>query len=121
MPRATAPSHGAEPGDEAAAGRGARDAASGGSAPAGARGAVDPDHVARGLLAFINASIMARSRPLGPDDDLQAAGVDSMAMLKILVHIEAEYGFWMPDADLREEHLRSVRTLARYVARVAAP
>jgi acyl carrier protein len=76
-----------------------------------------PDGVAAALVAFINSGIMARSCPIGPEDDLQAAGVDSMGMLKILLFIEAEFGFWMPDEDLREEHLRSAWTLASYVCR----
>ena len=60
---------------------------------------------------------MARGRPLQPDDDLEAAGVDSMGLLKILLFVEAEFGFWMPDADLRAENVSSLRALAGYVSR----
>ena len=82
-----------------------------------ARQRVEPDAVAEGLTGFINTSIMARGRPIGADDDLEAAGVDSMALLKILLHIEAEYGFWMPDEDLVAENLASPRALAHYICR----
>jgi acyl carrier protein len=78
---------------------------------------MSPEEVAGTLTAFVNAHIMARGRPIGPDDDLQAAGVDSMALLKILLFIEAEFGFWMPDEDLVDEHLASPRALATYVCR----
>lgn len=81
-------------------------------------GREDPDDVARALTAFINASIMARSRPVQPDDDLEAAGLDSMAILKVLIFIEAEFGFWMPDEDLVAENIASPTALAHYICRV---
>jgi acyl carrier protein len=78
---------------------------------------IEPDEVAAVLTTFINARIMARGHPLQPDDDLELAGVDSMALLKILLFIEAEFGFWMPDEDLVQENIRSPRTLATYICR----
>jgi acyl carrier protein len=80
-----------------------------------------PDKVATALTNFINTSIMARGHPVQPDDDLEMAGVDSMAVLKILLFIEAEYGFWMPDEDLVEENIASVRALANYIRRRGTP
>jgi acyl carrier protein len=77
----------------------------------------EPNDIAGALTAFINTSIMARGRPVQPDDDLEAAGLDSMALLKVLIFIEAEFGFWMPDADLRPENVSSLRALAGYVSR----
>ena len=67
-----------------------------GNPPAG----VDEDAVASALTAFVNANIMARGRSVQPDDEFELMGIDSMAMLKVLLFIEAEFGFWMPDADL---------------------
>lgn len=81
---------------------------------------LDPDQVAGALVAFVNANIMARGRAVAPDDDLAAAGVDSMAMLKVLLFVEAEFGFWMPDEDLVEDNLASARALAGYICRQAA-
>ena len=77
----------------------------------------EPEEIAKALTTFINTSIMARGHPVQADDDLEAAGVDSMALLKILLFIEAEYGFWMPDEDLVEENIRTVRALATYISR----
>ena len=76
-----------------------------------------PDAIIKVLTTFIDATIMARSHPVQPDDDLELAGLDSMALLKILLFIEAEYGFWMPDEDLVEENIRTVRALATYISR----
>jgi len=78
---------------------------------------IDPDEVANALTTFINTSIMARGRPVRSNDDLETAGVDSMGLLKILLFIEAEFGFWIPDEDLVEENIRSPRALAGYICR----
>lgn len=82
---------------------------------------LSPEKVANALTAFLNDRIMARGHPIRPDDDLEAAGVDSMALLKVLLFIEAEFGFWMPDEDLLEENLASARALAHYVCRRRRP
>ena len=79
--------------------------------------AIDHDTVAQMLTAYVNANIMARGRRIRPDDDFELAGIDSMALLKILLFVEAEFGFWPADEDLILENLRSARALARYVCR----
>lgn len=78
---------------------------------------LEVETVAEALTAFVNATIMARGRPIAPDDGFETAGVDSMGLLKILLFIETEFGFWMPDADLVEAHVASPRALAAYVCR----
>jgi len=80
-------------------------------------GDVDIDEVASALTAFVNANIMARGRPIQADDDFETAGVDSMGLLKVLLFIESEFGFWVPDDDLVEDNVASPRALARYICR----
>jgi acyl carrier protein len=77
----------------------------------------DAEEVAAMLTSFVNTTIMARGRPMAPDDDFETAGVDSMGLLKILLLIEGEFGFWMPDADLVEDNIASPRALAAYICR----
>jgi acyl carrier protein len=84
-----------------------------GHSPAG----TDHESIAHALTVFVNANIMARGRTLQPDDDFERMGIDSMALLKILLFVEAEFGFWMPDEDLVAENLTSPRALARYICR----
>lgn len=81
---------------------------------------LDPEDAAKAVTDFVNASIMARSRAVQPDDDLELAGLDSMALLKILLFIEAQFGFWMPDADLVAENIRTPRAFATYICRRSA-
>ena len=76
-----------------------------------------PDEIAEVLTTFVNNRIMARGHPVQPDDDLEVAGVDSMALLRILLFIEAEFGFWMPDEDLVRDNIVSTSALANYIAR----
>lgn len=78
---------------------------------------IEHDAVAHALTAFVNANIMARGRLVQPDDDFELMGIDSMAMLKVLLFVEAEFGFWMPDEDLVAENLTSPRALAHYICR----
>jgi acyl carrier protein len=78
---------------------------------------MDSDNVARILTGFVNGNIMAAGRPIEPDDAFETVGVDSMALLRILVFIETTFGFWMPDQDLVEENLTSPRALANYICR----
>ena len=78
---------------------------------------LEDDAVAHALTAFVNANIMARGRSVQPDDEFEAMGIDSMALLKVLLFVEAEFGFWMPDEDLVAENLASPRALARYICR----
>jgi acyl carrier protein len=81
----------------------------------------ETDRVAGSLVAFINDNIMAHGHPISPDDDLERAGVDSMAFLKILLFVEREFGFWMPDEDLLRANIASARALASYICRRGKP
>jgi D-alanine--poly(phosphoribitol) ligase subunit 2 len=54
---------------------------------------------------------------MAPDDEFETAGVDSMGLLKVLLFIEAEFGFWMPDEDLEDDNVKSPRALAAYITR----
>ena len=72
--------------------------------------------IAERLTAFVNREIMAPGHAIAPDDRLEPAGVDSMALLKVLLFIEREFGFWIPDEDLVDDVVMSATSLARYVA-----
>jgi acyl carrier protein len=78
---------------------------------------LEPDAVLAALSSFLNREIMAPGHPVRADDDLEAAGVDSMAFLKILLFIEARFGFWIPDADLTPGNIGCLRALATYLCR----
>jgi predicted transcriptional regulator len=54
---------------------------------------------------------MAPGRPITPDDDFETAGVDSMGLLKVLLFIGAEFGFW---------HNRPIKSVAQWRRAVPA-
>jgi len=73
--------------------------------------------IATALVGFLNAEIMAPGYTIGPADRLEQAGVDSMALLKVLLFVEREFGFWIPDEDLVPDNVATVTALAGYVVR----
>lgn len=78
---------------------------------------LDPEDVVLRLLDFVNAGLgLPPGRIVGPQEPLEAAGVDSLAFLKVLLFIETEFGFWVPDEDLVDENIGTVSTLARYIS-----
>jgi acyl carrier protein len=61
----------------------------------------------------------ARQRPaIEVDTDLHDAGLTSMAMVKLMLSIEAAFDVTIPDADLSPENFRSVRALETMVERL---
>jgi acyl carrier protein len=76
--------------------------------------ALSVDDVTAAVVRFLNTEIMAPAHPVAADDVLADAGVDSMALLKVLVFLERELGVWVPDEDLSDEVVHSARTLATY-------
>ena len=76
--------------------------------------------VTASVVRFLNTEIMAPTHPVAADDVLADAGVDSMALLKVLVFLERELGVEVPDEDLRDDVIRTARSLATYAcARIA--
>jgi len=73
--------------------------------------------VTAAVVRFLNTEIMAASHPIAADHGLAESGVDSMALLKVLVFLEREFGIWIPDEDLTDDVITSAQTLAAYVCR----
>ena len=72
--------------------------------------------IAAAIAGFVNREIMAPGHRVSPGDAFDVVGIDSMAVLKILLFVEREFGFWVPDEDLVASNLTSATTLARYIA-----
>jgi acyl carrier protein len=74
------------------------------------------EEVVHALLTFVNTEVMASGRPIGPADLFDGAGVDSLALLRILVFVESTFGVWVPDEDLLEGNVGSIQALGLYVS-----
>jgi acyl carrier protein len=60
----------------------------------------------------------ALQAPHDIDDDLSAAGLNSMAMVKLMLSVEAAFNVAIPDADLSPENFRSIRSVETLVGRL---
>ncbi len=53
----------------------------------------------------------------GGDSLLEVGIIDSVGVLELIEHLEATYGFQIPDNDVLPENLDSVDAITEYVAR----
>jgi acyl carrier protein len=79
---------------------------------------IQPLEIETELLAFLRRDIFAPETKLDGETDLVAAGFDSMSLVKLLLHVETKYGKWIPEGEITNEAIASIRTLAASVARV---
>ena len=79
---------------------------------------IQPPEIETELLAFLRRDIFAPETQLDGETDLVAAGFDSMSLVKTLLHIETKYGKWIPEGEITNEALASVRALAATAARI---
>ena len=63
---------------------------------------------------------VAPSAQLDSATNLHEAGLTSMAMVKLMLMVEAEFDIEIPDADLSPENFRSIGALEALVARLRA-
>ena len=77
---------------------------------------VDPDAVRRALHAHIVGEILLREAPLRPDEDLFAAGFDSMSLSRILVFVEERFGVVIPDEDVVIDQVATLDGLTSFVS-----
>jgi acyl carrier protein len=64
------------------------------------------------LLQIIQDEILGSPEPLTPDSDLFEAGLDSMAIMQLLLHIEEHFQINLEPADLSRENFRTATKIA---------
>ncbi|MEZ4299995.1 MAG: acyl carrier protein [Polyangiaceae bacterium] len=67
------------------------------------------------LKEHIESEILLRDTPLTAEEDLFAAGFDSMSLTRVMVFVEERYGIQIPDSELVVDELSTVDKLARFV------
>jgi len=83
--------------------------------------AYDLATVSKQLKEHIEDEILLRKTPLAADEDLFAAGFDSMSLSRVLVFVEERFGVAIPDQDVVLDEVSTIDTMARFVhERVAA-
>ncbi len=70
------------------------------------------------LLDFLKREVFAADVVVTPETDLVASGFDSMSLVRMLVFIETDYGFWIPESEITGDALKDVRALAATITRL---
>ena len=76
--------------------------------------ATDPAAVRDALRTFLATEIFFHRDPatIGDDDDLVSMGLDSLAVLRIVLFLETEFGANLDGEDVLGEKLATVRQIA---------
>lgn len=67
------------------------------------------------LKKHIEDEIILRKEPLSPDEDLFAAGFDSMSLTRVLVFVEERFGLLIPDQDVVLDEVSTIEKMAEFV------
>jgi acyl carrier protein len=75
------------------------------------------------IIALVEAILAQNALPteLAPDAKLVDAGLTSMDMVNLMLSVEAEFDFTIPQAEITPENFQSVETLRRMVVAQLQP
>ena len=75
------------------------------------------------ITALVQAILAQNALPAGlaPDAKLVDAGLTSMDMVNLMLSVEAEFDFTIPQAEITPENFQSVETLRRMVVAQLQP
>jgi acyl carrier protein len=79
---------------------------------------IEAQEIETKLLGFLKREVFAPEIAVTPETDLVAAGFDSMSLVRLLLFIETDYGFWIPESEITGDALKNVRALANTIARL---
>ncbi|HEX3889928.1 MAG TPA: phosphopantetheine-binding protein [Verrucomicrobiae bacterium] len=79
---------------------------------------IEAQEIETKLLDFLKREVFAAEMVVAPETDLVASGFDSMSLVRLLLFIETDYGFWIPESEITGDALRNVRALANTIARL---
>jgi acyl carrier protein len=79
---------------------------------------IEAQEIETKLLGFLKREVFASEVVVTPETDLVASGFDSMSLVRLLLFIETDYGFWIPESEITGDALQNVRALAKTIARL---
>ena len=74
------------------------------------------DRIERELLAALRDRLVDSDVALEATTPLADVGLDSLAVMQLLILVEESFGVWLPESGLTRAKLRDVRSLAAVVA-----
>ena len=79
------------------------------------------DHLDQQLVTLVSERLLETQPGFGADSNLYEAGLDSMALMQLLILVEEEYGVSIPESALTKQNFSTVRHLSQLIlARRAA-
>ncbi len=79
----------------------------------------DASSIAGQLCQFARANFVAEGSSFDENSPLPEAGIDSFALVELLLYCERAFGVRVPDSHLTSRNLASLATLAACVAGLA--
>ena len=75
------------------------------------------------VLALVRSILEQNAMPVevGPESRLVDAGLTSMDMVNLMLGVEAEFDFTIPQSEITPENFQSVETLRRMIVSQLAP
>lgn len=69
-------------------------------------------HLEKHLLQLVSERLLDTQPGFGPDSNLYDAGLDSMAIMQLLILIEEEFGVVLPESELTRQNFSTVHSVA---------
>ncbi len=77
---------------------------------------IQAEEIAAQLCEYLQERILAPDVAVTPDTDLSDIGVDSFALMELILFVERCYGLVLPPESLTAENVASVAALSRCCA-----
>jgi acyl carrier protein len=79
----------------------------------------DPGTTVERLCHFARANLLAEGKDFDEHSPLAEAGIDSFALVELLLYSERAFGVSVPESHWTEENLRTLATLGHCIAELA--
>lgn len=66
---------------------------------------------------FNELIFVAEPEKFSDDDDLLEAGLDSMGIMRLIMHIEEQFSVTLPDSEIDPDNVKSFNTLEQWILR----
>ena len=73
------------------------------------------------LVQLVSERLLETQPGFGVDSNLYDSGLDSMAIMQLLILIEEEYGVALPESELTRQNFSTVRGVASLIRARTAP
>ena len=78
------------------------------------------DHLDQQLVTLVSERLLETQPGFDADSNLYEAGLDSMALMQLLILVEEEYGVSIPESALTKQNFSTVRHLSQIIHERAA-